>query len=92
MELTKKYFVQPHSGSLTPADIRLRPLLGVLRTSGAVPSGLFSHPPLLSSRPSEARGEIYLTNRQASSAATQRIEGSRLHHDICLLAYRRVFL
>ena len=44
MELTKEYFVQPHPGSLTPADLRLRPLLGAFRTSGAVPSGLFSHP------------------------------------------------
>ena len=32
--------------SLTPADVRLRPLLGAFRTFGAVPSGLFSHPRL----------------------------------------------
>ena len=57
-ELIKKYFVQPHSGSLTPADIRLRPLLGVLRTSGAVPSGLFSHPHLpRNGIPSPARND-----------------------------------
>ena len=31
-------------GLLTPANVRLRPLLGALCTSGAVPSGLFSHP------------------------------------------------
>ena len=42
--MTKKPFVHPLRDSLTPADLRLRPLLGAFRTSGAVPSGLFSHP------------------------------------------------
>ena len=42
--MTKKYFCSSPSGSLIPADARLRPLLGAFRTSGAVPSGLFSHP------------------------------------------------
>ena len=44
MGMTKKPFVHPLRDSLTPADLRLRPLLGAFRTSGAVPSGLFSHP------------------------------------------------
>ena len=44
MGMTKKPFVHPLRDSLTPADSRLRPLLGAFRTSGAVPSGLFSHP------------------------------------------------
>ena len=43
MGMTKKPFVHPLRDSLTPADLRLRPLLGAFRTSGAVPSGLFSH-------------------------------------------------
>ena len=42
--MNKKPFVHPLRDSLTPADSRLRPLLGAFRTSGAVPSGLFSHP------------------------------------------------
>ena len=42
--MTKKPFVHPLRDSLTPADLRLLPLLGAFRTSGAVPSGLFSHP------------------------------------------------
>ena len=40
--MNKKPFVHPLLDSLTPADLRLRPLLGAFRTSGAVPSGLFS--------------------------------------------------
>ena len=39
--MTKKPFVHPLRDSLTPADLRLRPLLGAFRTSGAVPFGLF---------------------------------------------------
>ena len=35
--MTKKPFVHPLWDSLTPADLRLRPLLGAFRTSGAVP-------------------------------------------------------
>ena len=42
--MTEKPFVHPLRDSLTPADLRLRPLLGAFRTSGAVPSGLFIHP------------------------------------------------
>ena len=42
--MTKKPFVHPLRDSLTPADLRLRPLLGAFRTSGAVPSGLLGHP------------------------------------------------
>ena len=42
--MNKKPFVHPLLDSLIPADLRLRPLLGAFRTSGAVPSGLFSHP------------------------------------------------
>ena len=40
--MTKKPFVHPLRDSLTPADLRLRPLLGAFRTSGAVPSGFLS--------------------------------------------------
>ena len=36
----KILFVHHPSDFLTPADWRLRPLLGVFRASGAVPSGL----------------------------------------------------
>ena len=40
----QKAFCSSPSGSLTPADVRLLPLLGALRTSGAVPSGLLGQP------------------------------------------------
>ena len=40
--MTKKPFVHPLRDSLTPADLRLRSLLGAFRTSGAVPSGLLA--------------------------------------------------
>ena len=40
--MTRKPFVHPLRDSLTPADLRLRPLLGAFRTSGAVPSGLLA--------------------------------------------------
>ena len=40
----QKDFCSAPSGSLTPADLRLRPLLGAFRTSGAVPSGLLGQP------------------------------------------------
>ena len=43
-EMTKKPFVHPLRDSSTPADLRLRPLLGAFRTSGAVPSGLLGQP------------------------------------------------
>ena len=42
--MTRKPFVHPLRDSFTPADLRLRPLLWAFRTSGAVSSGLFSHP------------------------------------------------
>ena len=48
--MTKKPFVHPLRDSLTPADLSLRPLLGAFRTSGAVPSGLFSHPLVFNTR------------------------------------------
>ena len=43
-EMTKKPFVHPLRDSSTPADLRLRPLLGAFSTSGAVPSGLLGQP------------------------------------------------
>lgn len=60
--MTKKPFVHPLRDSLTPADLRLRPLLGAFHTSGAVISGLFSHPHICRSVCVPDTGEAVLPN------------------------------